>query len=228
MTPPSFTVIGTPFSTFTRTITLALTYKGITFNQVRVVSHSDTAYEHHLFGFPPTLVIHELNGQKIDLKLRESQAIARFIDRVGPEPTLTIADGDGHAVVAEQMWEFVSFVGAYGFSAVEKGVVKPRVAATDQGTLSDAEIRRTIAPAVAQLRVFLDKIEAHMSPEGYVFGEKLSWADLFLYPLLADLRAIPEGEILSPRLVGWMDKMDQLDAVEKTRAGTLSVGARPP
>ncbi|KAG6371472.1 hypothetical protein JVT61DRAFT_9502 [Boletus reticuloceps] len=116
-----------------------------------------------------------------------------------------------------------------GFPAVEQGVVKPRVAATDRrGTLSDAEIRRTIAPAVAQLRAFLDKIEAHMSPEGYVFGEKLSWADLFLYPLLADLRAIPEGEIMSPRLVGWMDKMDQLDAVEKTRAGTLSVGARPP
>ncbi|KAG6371788.1 hypothetical protein JVT61DRAFT_9143 [Boletus reticuloceps] len=177
MTPPPFTVIGTPFSTFTRT------YKGITFSQV-------------------------------DLKLRESQAIAS-----DQSPTLTIA------VVAEQMWEFVSFVGAYGFPALEK--VKPRVAATNQATLSDAEICRTIAPAVAQLRAFLDKIETHMSPEGYVFGEKLSWADLFLYPLLVDLRAIPEGEILSPWLVGWMDKMDQLDAVEKTRADTLSVGARP-
>ncbi|KAG6371464.1 hypothetical protein JVT61DRAFT_9491 [Boletus reticuloceps] len=145
MTPPSFTVIGTPFSTFTRTITLALTYKGITFNQVRVVPHSDTAYEHHPFGFLSTLVIHELNGQKVDLKLRESQAITRYIDRVGPEPTLTIADGDGHAVVAEQMWEFVSFVGAYGelrcilyleANAFPLWKIKPRVTATDQGTPS--------------------------------------------------------------------------------------------
>ncbi|KAF8414610.1 hypothetical protein L210DRAFT_3613154 [Boletus edulis BED1] len=215
MTPPPFTVIGTPFSTFTRTITLALTYKGIAFNQVRIVPHSDTAHEHHSFGFLPTLLIHELNGQKADLKPRESQAITR--------PTLTITDGDGHAAVAEQMWEFVSFVRAYGFPAVEKSVVKLRVAAIDQGTLSDAKVRCTIAPAVAQFRTFLDNIEAHMFPEGYVFGEKLSWADLFLYPLLAHLRAIPEGEILSPRLVEWMDKMDRLDAVEESRAGTLSV-----
>ena len=114
MASPPFTIIGTPFSTFTRSITLALTYKGIAFNQVRVTPHSDTAYENHPFGFLPTLVIHEIDGQKVDLKLRESQAIARYIDRIAPEPTLNIADGDGHALIAEQMWEFVSFVGAHG------------------------------------------------------------------------------------------------------------------
>ncbi|KAG6369143.1 hypothetical protein JVT61DRAFT_1402 [Boletus reticuloceps] len=145
MMPPPFTVIGTPFSTFTRT------YKGITFSQVRVVPYSDTAYEHQPFGFLPTLVIHELNGQKVDLKLRESQ----------------------------QMWEFVSFIGAYGFPALEKGVVKPCVAATNQGTLSDAKICCTIAPTIAQHHAFLNKIEMHMFPEGYIFGKKLSWADFF-------------------------------------------------
>lgn len=111
---PQFTVIGTPFSTFTRSITLALTYKGIAFEQDPVVPHSDTAYENHPFGFLPTLVIHEINGKKVDLKLRESQAIARYIDRIAPEPSLNIDDGDGHALIAEQMWEFVSFAGAYG------------------------------------------------------------------------------------------------------------------
>ncbi|KAI9459296.1 hypothetical protein HD554DRAFT_2298485 [Boletus coccyginus] len=228
MASPPFTVIGTPFSTFTRSITLGLTYKGIPFNQVRVLPHSDTAYENHPFGFLPTLIIHEIDGKKVDLKLRESQAIARYIDRFAPEPSLNITDGDGHALIAEQMWEFVSFAGAHGFSIVEKGVVKPRVAATDEGRISDAEIRSHIAPGVDQLRKFLESIEDNMSPEGYVFGEKLTWADFFLFPLLADLTAIPEGELLGPRLLRWMKKMDQLDAVQKTRAGTLSVGARPP
>lgn len=114
MASPPFTIIGTPFSTFTRSITLALTYKGIPFNQVRVVPHSDTAYENHPFGFLPTLIIHEINGKKVDLKLRESQAIARYIDRIAPEPTLNIIDGDGHSVLSEQVWEFVSFASAHG------------------------------------------------------------------------------------------------------------------
>ncbi|KAF9235957.1 hypothetical protein BU15DRAFT_50712 [Melanogaster broomeanus] len=226
MTSPPYTVIGTPFSTFTRSITLALHYKGLAFNQVRVVPHSDTAYEHHPFGFLPTLVIHEIDGKPVDLKLRESQAIARYIDRVAPEPSLCISDGD--APIPERMWEFVSFVAGYGFPAVEKGVVKPRVAATDEGKLTDTEIRQNIVAGVEQLRKFLINTENAMSPDGYVFGEKLSWADFFLYPLLADLRAITEGELLSDRLRQRMSEMDKLDAVKATSAGTLSVGARPP
>ena len=111
---------------------------------------------------------------------------------------------------------------------MEQGVVKPRVAATDEGRLSDDEIRRNITDGVDQLCKFLQRTEDSMSPEGYVFGEKLTWADFFLFPLLADLKAIPEGELLGPRLLRWMEKMDQLDAVQKTKAGTLSVGARPP
>ncbi|KAF9218460.1 hypothetical protein BS17DRAFT_883417 [Gyrodon lividus] len=222
-----YTIIGTPFSTFTRSITLALHYKGLAFNQVRVVPHSDTAYENHPFGFLPTLIIHEIDGTPVNLKLRESQAIARYIDRVAPVPSLCISDGDAHALIAEQMWEFVSFAGAHGFPAVEKGVVKPRVAAID-GKLTDAEVRQSITAGVERLRKFLTNTENAMSPEGYVFGEKLSWADFFLYPLLADLRAIPEGELLSERLKKWMAKMDELDAVKTTNAGTLSVGARPP
>lgn len=111
---------------------------------------------------------------------------------------------------------------------MEKGVVKPRVAASDEGKLSDAEIRNNIAAGVEQLRKFLKRSEDNMSPDGFVFGEKLTWADFFLFPLLADLRAIPEGELLSPRLLRWMEKMDQLDAVKKTKSGTLSAGARPP
>lgn len=114
MASPPFTIIGTPYSTFTRSITLGLTHKDIAFNQVRVVPHSDIAYENHPFGFLPTLIIHEIDGKRVDLKLRESQAIARYIDRIAPEPSLHIANGDGHSLINEQMWEFVSFAGAHG------------------------------------------------------------------------------------------------------------------
>ena len=239
-------VIGTPFSTFTRTITLALHYKGLPFNQVHVLPHSDTAYEHHPFGFLPTLVIHEIEGKVVDLKLRESMAIARYLDRLAPQPSLCVSVSDRSVlVVEEQMWEFVSFVAAHGdqssfvqfrpylipqclgFPAVEKGVVKPRVALTDEGKLSGAEVRQEISGGIEKLLKFLTVIESTMSPGGYVFGEELSWADVFLYPLLADLNATPERDLLSVRLRMWMDLMGNLDAVKATTAGTLSVGARP-
>lgn len=115
-----------------------------------------------------------------------------------------------------------------GFPAVEKGVVKPRVAANDEGKLTDSEIRNQIQPAVEHLRQTLHKLEELMADDGYVFGSQLSWADFFLLPLLADLKAIPEGEILSPRLLKWLEEMNKLEAVQATSPGTLSVSARPP
>jgi len=114
------------------------------------------------------------------------------------------------------------------FPAVEIGVVKPRVAANDEGRLTDSEVRKQIQPAVEHLRKVLCKIEELMSADGYVFGSQLSWADLFLFPLLADLKAVPDGEILSPRLLSWMDVMNKLEAVQATASGTLSADARPP
>lgn len=107
---------------------------------------------------------------------------------------------------------------------MEGGCVKKRVAATDEAKLSDAEIRSNIKEGVDRLKFFLTQIEKLMAPEGFVFGNKVTWADFFLFPLLADLRATPEGEVLSPRLKAWMETMDDLEAVKKTVPGTLSVG----
>jgi len=232
MSSKPYTVIGTPFSTFTRSITLGLHFKDIPFDQVRCTPHSDIACEYHPFGFLPTLVIHEINGKKVDLKLRESQAIARYIDRVHPEPSLHlhVKGTEGGIVLEEQMWEFVSLAGAHGFPIVECGVVKPRVMAIDSGNPSDSEIREKLKPGVEKLQQFLSQIESQMVElDGqFMFGKNVTWADFFLFPLLADLRAIPEGEVLSPRLKAWMGKMDALEAVKATSEGTLSVGARPP
>lgn len=102
------------------------------------------------------------------------------------------------------------------------------MAANDEGKLTDSEIRKQIQPATEHLRKLLHKLEELMADDGYVYGSKLSWADLFLFPLLADLKAIPEGELLSPRLLRWMEEMNKLEAVQATTPGTLSVGARPP
>lgn len=108
---PSYTIIGTPFSTFTRTITLGLQYKGLKYNQIATVPHSRVALDSHPFGYLPTLII-KVDGN-IDLKLSESQAIVRYLDRIAPEPTLQLVDGSSQ-LLPEKMWEFVSFTASYG------------------------------------------------------------------------------------------------------------------
>jgi glutathione S-transferase len=116
-----------------------------------------------------------------------------------------------------------------GFPIVEGGVVKPRVQALDEGKLSDNEVRDQIKAGVVKLKEYLKLVESltGTSTEGYLFGDKPTWADFFLFPLLADLRAVPEWEVVSQKLIVWMKKMDELPAVKETSAGTLSVGARP-
>jgi glutathione S-transferase len=114
---PDYTLIGTPFSTFTRTIAIALIEKGIPFKQVKTPAHSDVADEFHPFGYLPILVIPRPNGQ--DVHLRESQAIAQYLDRVAPNPTLDLDETE--ACVPEKMWEFVSLVICFGMSSVQLG-----------------------------------------------------------------------------------------------------------
>lgn len=100
--------------------------------------------------------------------------------------------------------------------------------ALDEDKLSDAEIKEQIQEGVTKLREYLALTESLMAPDGFVFGEKLTWADFFLYPLLADLATVPEwGEVTSERIHNWMRRMGKVEAVIATTAGTLSVGARP-
>lgn len=190
---PEYTLIGTPFSTFTRTIAIALIEKGIPFKQVRATAHSDLADEFHPYGYLPILVIPRPN--RTDVHLRESQAIATYLDRVAPSPTMTLDETE--ACVPEKMWEFVSFVVSFGeltsrnlslcmylncestsgYPAIKSGVVQPRVDGLDACKYTMTEIRQQIkrAGGIDNLKTFLAKIELLFTPNGpYIFGSRVS------------------------------------------------------
>lgn len=107
-------------------------------------------------------------------------------------------------------------------------MIKIRVAKGDEGKLSDADIRASIAPAVAELRDFYKLVESLMAPSGFVFGKRVTWADYYLLPLLADLEATPEWEVIGERLRGWLKEMNELPEVKATYPGTLKDGGRAP
>jgi glutathione S-transferase len=223
---PEFTLIGTPFSTFTRTIAIALIEKGIPYKQLRTVPHSEIANEFHPYGYLPILVIPRPNGT--DIHLRESQAIAMYLDRVAPSPTLNLEETD--MCVPEKMWEFVSLVVSFGYPAIKTGVVQPRVNGLDACKYTMTEIRQQIKQAggIDNLKDFLAKIEPLFMPGGpYIFGSRVTWADAFLYPLIADLLTVPEGMFVSPRLLKWAKTMELVGGVQKTFKGTLAARGRP-
>lgn len=112
MSFPKITIVGTPFSTFTRTITLGLNRKGIPYEQIATPSHSPTADKYHPLGHLPTLILHGVGSNGEDIYLRESTAIVRYIDRIAPEPSLHLTESDG--VLPEKMWEFVSIIQSNG------------------------------------------------------------------------------------------------------------------
>jgi glutathione S-transferase len=179
------------------------------------VAQSKKAKEHHPFGFIPSL----LHGQ---VELRESQAIARYIERVFPEPSLEL--GHGSHIVPEKVWEFVSIVASFGFSAVELGYVKPIVKTPERPEGVDIEKLDNF------LRIVIELMQPSLEGR-FVFGNRLTWADIFLYPLIADLDAVlndkypVKHELLhDKRLEDWRTAMKELKAVEKTFEGTLEAG----
>ena len=241
---PAYTVIGSTLSTFTRTITLGLRHKGLEYTHILEPPHSRITFSTHPFGYIPALVIHTQNEDE-DIKLCESQAIARYIDRAAPEPSLNLEPGKGVAL-EEKMWEFVSLVAAFGkplcsspkvntaadnvcfigMPIIEFSVVEPRMKA--QGKLTEEEIRAQLEDGpIEELQRYLEVAERLMAPEGYIFGDRLTWADFFLYPIMADLRTVREWEVVSKRLHSWMNKMDLLPEVQETAEGTLASGLTP-
>lgn len=233
---PTYTVVGTPFSTFTRSITLGLTHKNLPFKQTSTLPRSDLARQHHPLGFIPTLIIHTTDGEgnEIDIKLRESQAIARFIDRIASDqPSLNVHEQGTtsftESIEHARVWEFVSLVASSGFPAIEVGVVKPRLSAMIEGRLNAEAMDALTVPGIPAMKRFFQVAESLVRKDTlYLFAEHPTWADFFLYPLLADLKAIPQWSVVeSDRIKNWMQAMEELPAARSTHAGTLLAGAFP-
>lgn len=55
----------------------------------------------------------------------------------------------------------------------------------------------------------------------------MTWADAFLYPLIADLLTVPEGMFIGARLLKWVKTMETTKGVQKTFEGTLAARGRP-
>lgn len=120
-------------------------------------------------------------------------------DGVGRHAGGSSADGDTIRVAAAraQMDQWVSIASSILFPAAELGVIKPRLAMESNGA-DDASIGIGIEDGIHRLHQKLDIFEKELGAHAggpFLCGKSLTWADLFLYPVMADLRAVPEVRV---------------------------------
>ncbi|TKY90834.1 hypothetical protein EX895_000832 [Sporisorium graminicola] len=255
-------IFGGPASTFTRSIKLGLHELGIHFIEVNRAPHSEDIKSRNPYGLLPVLV-HRPDGlyTKPDdiVTLYESNAIRRYIDEYlapiaahSPKglrqltPALLSSGGTVDAatvILRARLDGFVSSFSQTIFPALEGGFIKPAAQMKKNG--ADIEtINVALEPGLTRTHSLLEIVESqaksHNSAKsaGWILGGEstdVTWADLFLFPILDDLRASPAGQLVSgdsptfPWLADWLNRMDARPSVKITHEGTVAhqAGRKP-
>ena len=176
---PKPEIIGSSQSTYTRVVRMVCEEKGI-----------DYALTESQLGAPEILAIHPFGKMPVlrhgDFTLCESKAIATYLDRSFPGPPV-IPSEPRLAALTEQWVSLVNtvmdatlirtYLFAYAFPKTADG--KPDRKAID-----------AVTPALREQFAILDRAVAGT---GHLVGDRFTFADINLLPILFYVRQLPEG-----------------------------------
>ena len=179
----TLTLLGDARSTYTRTVRLGLAEKGVAYTLQTALPGSPEVLAMHPFNRIPAL----RDGA---IELWETSAILRYIDEAFDGPSLN------PAMLADRTRceQWVSAVNSYLYDSMIKRYVLQYIFPKGEGGKPD---RGVIDRAVKDMTPQLAALErAYATTGDFVAGSTLSFADLFLAPILAYLGAFPEGASL--------------------------------
>jgi glutathione S-transferase len=209
----SLTLIGAPFSTFTRTVRMALCHLNVEYTLEQTFPHSKSAYKYNPFGRIPSL----LHGDKV---IFESSAIREYIDATF-DASLTPTDLETRL----QVQQMISVLSDYVFHHVVFGVAKPR-AKYESENKPEAEITALLEKPLKIAGRIIGAVDSMVSIQGpFLCGSQLTWADYFVYPAMADLYALPECAYLQekgPKLYQWYNQFKHRSEVIDTFPDTFA------
>lgn len=203
-------VYGPGFSTYTRSVLLALEEKGVGYDlrEVNIFAGEAQNPEHlarQPFGKVPAF---EHDG----FALYETPAILRYVDEAFDGPALQPADARGRA----RMTQIISIVDSYTYPQVITQIVVQRVVMPLLGeTTDESAIAGAMEPAGRALRA----LDSLIGDTPFAAGDRPSLADLHLAPIIDYLRQTPEGERLMGEvgsLSRWWAKMQDRPSVTRT------------
>ncbi|HEU4826044.1 MAG TPA: glutathione S-transferase family protein [Dongiaceae bacterium] len=199
------TLFGATYSVYARIVRLVLEEAGIPYDLVEIDIFdrdkvpSDYA-EHHPFNRIPAL---EHDG----FRLFETDAIVGYLlDRFGAHELIP-----DEVQTRARMRQLMRIADNYAYRGLVWGIYIEEMERGRLGRLTLDELAR----AEKCLRVLDD-----LSTPGFLAGQKLTLADLWLQPMLAYLDLAPAGRALLrdvPKLEAWLARMRQRRAVVATR-----------
>jgi glutathione S-transferase len=175
----SIEIYGLPASNYVRAVRMACEEKGAPYELKPFPPHSPEINAIHPFGKMPAM-------RHGDFTLCESKAIATYLDRVFDGPALL--PSEPRALAKAEQWismtnvDFDPFLlRTYGFA-----YIFPK-------TADKQPDRATIDAAVPKLKQQIAILDAAVAPSGYLAGDRFSFADINLMPILFYVKMFPEG-----------------------------------
>jgi glutathione S-transferase len=172
-------IIGSTRSSYTRVVRMACEEKGIDY----VLTEAE-------LGGPEVRAIHPFGKMPVmrhgDVELFESKAIATYLDRCFPGPALFPSD-PLPAALAEQ---WVSVVNTLVDRTLIRTYLLAYAAPKSPDGKPDRQAIEAVTPALREQIGVLDKAVART---GYLVGDRFTFADINLMPILYYVRMPPEG-----------------------------------
>jgi glutathione S-transferase len=204
-------IYGPAFSTYVRSVRLALEEKGAAYRleEVNILEDAHKTPEYlarHPFAKVPAF---EHDG----FALYETVAILRYVDEAFDGPSLQPGDARGRA----RMEQVISIINTYGYPACIGACVIQRLVVPLMGGTPDESV---ISEAVPQARTSMEALDALLEGNDFFAGAGLSLADLHVVPVYDYFSQTPEGEAVllgTPNLRRWWDGMSQRPSVQTTK-----------
>jgi len=202
-------VYGPAGSTYVWSTRLALAEKGVAHElmDVPVGAHREEPHlSRHPFAKVPAF---EHDG----FALYETQAILRYIDEGFPVAPLQPTDLHEFA----RMNQIMGIVDAYAWPSIAGGILVNSLLNPRLGLPVD---EAAIAAAVPEARLCLSEFARLMGERPFMAGERISLADLMVFPLLYYFRRVPEGTgplAEYPTLTSWLRRIEERQSVQVTK-----------
>jgi glutathione S-transferase len=202
-------IYGTEFSTYVRSVRMALEEKGTDYKLHDVsVLRGEHKQATHLTRNPfGTVPAFEHDGAE----MYETSPILRYIDQVWPSPALTPEDPRQRA----RMNQIISIIDYHGYASMIGQIVVQRLFTA---LLANGTDENVVKSAIPRAQLCLQEFERIKGHHRFLAGDRVSLADLYLVPIVFYLKLTPEGELLAPHkgLMAWWEVMTARKSVQAT------------
>ncbi|MEM9844683.1 MAG: glutathione S-transferase family protein [Pseudomonadota bacterium] len=194
-------------STYVRTVKMVLRDKGLDYDQHQInvlegEPRQPAHLERHPFGKVPVL---DIDG----IRIRETDAICRYLDETRPEPALVPERPKDRAL----MNEAISLINAYGYDALV-GVAGYHLFPDFIGGQNEAARTECIANSTKLLSLLME----NKKTARWLAGDKPSLADYFLAPIVFYVSLTPDSELLLkiPGMSDWWSAINETETFKVT------------